>query len=95
MNVAIGGAKSSQHQKGEAIDIDCDQFGNGNNKGIFEYIRKNLVHDQIINEFPDENGNPSWVHVSVIDEKKAGRKNRMEALIAKKNSDGDTIYYNA
>jgi zinc D-Ala-D-Ala carboxypeptidase len=59
LNQAIGGAKDSQHSKGEAIDIDVDGFNNE----IFHFIKNNLVWDQLIWEFGDTN-EPDWVHVS-------------------------------
>jgi NADH dehydrogenase FAD-containing subunit len=62
LNAKIGGSKSSQHCKGEAIDIDMDGTSI-TNKEIFEYIKNNLPFDQLIYEFGDDN-NPDWVHVS-------------------------------
>jgi zinc D-Ala-D-Ala carboxypeptidase len=59
LNQAIGGAKDSQHSKGEAIDIDVDGFNNE----IFHFIKNNLVWDQLIWEYGDTN-EPDWVHVS-------------------------------
>lgn len=57
VNKAVGGAASSQHVKGEALDLD---FGNKeDNKKLFEYIKSHLVFDQLINE-----SNYSWIHVS-------------------------------
>jgi len=64
LNEAIRGELGSQHEKGEAGDIDMDGSDDGvTNKDVFEFIRKNLKFDQLIWEFGDEN-NPSWVHVS-------------------------------
>ena len=64
LNKAVKGSKSSQHCKGEAIDIDMDGNSNGiTNKMIFDYIKDNLVFDQMIWEFGNES-NPDWVHVS-------------------------------
>ena len=81
LNAAIGGSsKTSQHMKGEAIDIDCDTFGHGTNQGIFDYIRVNLDYDQVIGEYPDANGKWSWVHVSL---KKSG--NRKQVLVKLKD----------
>ena len=63
LNKAIKGSKTSQHCKGQAIDIDMDGSGLISNKDVFEFIRHNLVFDQLIWEFGDTN-NPDWVHVS-------------------------------
>ena len=65
LNKAVPGAsKTSQHSKGEAIDIDMDNSGSKiTNKEIFNWIKDNLDFDQLIYEFGDET-NPSWVHVS-------------------------------
>jgi len=71
-----GSSKTSQHMTGEAIDIDCDAYGYSSNKGIFLYILNNLAFDQLILEYPDETGKPSWVHVS-----KSKKKNRHEVLV--------------
>lgn len=79
LNDVIGGSSStSQHMSGEAIDIDCDVFGNGHNIDVFFFIKDNLVFDQVIMEYPDENGKPSWVHVSMVNHPK---KNRGQALV--------------
>lgn len=88
LNKAIGGATSSQHCKGEAIDIDADVFGNGTNKQILKYIKDNLEFDQLINEFPDKDGNPSWVHVSKVNH----RPNRFQILTATRKPGGGTDY---
>jgi hypothetical protein len=64
LNKAIKGSSSSQHCKGEAIDIDMDGSSNGvTNKMVFDYIYKNLNFDQLIFEYGTED-NPDWVHVS-------------------------------
>lgn len=76
LNSKIGGSATSQHMTGEAIDIDADFTPGVTNKQIFEWIRDNCEFDQLIEEFPDKTGNPSWVHVSL---KKNG-KNRKQVL---------------
>lgn len=64
LNESIGGADSSQHVKGEAIDIDMDGTPNGvSNAMIFHYIKDKLDFDQLIWEFGN-NENPDWCHVS-------------------------------
>lgn len=63
LNKAVKGSKSSQHCKGQAMDIDMDGSGLISNKDVFKYIRENLQFDQLIWEFGDSN-NPDWVHVS-------------------------------
>ncbi len=60
-----GSSSTSQHTKGEAIDIDCDTFGNGTNIKVFNFIKNNLKWDQLILEYPDDKGNPAWVHASL------------------------------
>lgn len=77
LNKAIGGSPTSQHMKGEAIDMDADVYGGTSNKQIFDFIRRHLEFDQLIWEFGDED-NPAWVHVSL---KRKG-KQRMSSLRA-------------
>ena len=62
LNKAVGGSSSSQHCKGEAIDIDMDGTAI-TNKQIFDFIKANLNFDQLIWEFGTD-ANPDWVHVS-------------------------------
>ena len=78
LNKAIGGAASSQHCSGEAIDIDMDGTS-VTNAAIFNYIKDNLEFDQLIAEFP-VNSNPAWVHVSY----ESSGKQRKQILVAKK-----------
>lgn len=85
VNAAIGGGLTSQHCKGEAIDMDADLFGNGTNQEVFNYIRNNLEFDQLIWEF-GTNDNPEWVHCSL---KAAG--NRRQVLRSYRQN-GRTIY---
>jgi hypothetical protein len=64
LNKAVKGSKTSQHTKGEAIDIDADIFGGVTNAEIFEFVRQNLDYDQLIWEYGNDK-NPAWVHVSL------------------------------
>ena len=61
LNKAVGGSGTSQHcaLNGAAADIDMDD----KNTEVFNYIKDNLVFDQLIWEFGD-NECPDWVHVS-------------------------------
>ncbi len=86
LNKAIGGAKTSQHCKGQALDLDNDAVQYPTNKQIFDYIKDNLNFDQLIWEFGTEE-NPSWVHVSYKDEV----NNRGQVLKAVKQG-GKTVY---
>ena len=64
LNTAIGGSKTSQHCKGQAMDID-DTFGKMTNAEMYHWIKDNLDFDQMIWEFGDDD-NPDWVHVSYV-----------------------------
>jgi hypothetical protein len=87
LNVAIGGAKNSQHTSGEAVDIDHDLSANVvSNRMIFDFIKTNLVFDQLIYEFGTST-NPDWVHVSYV----GNNKNRNQILRAIKHG-GKTTY---
>ena len=50
LNEAIGGVSSSQHCKGQAIDID-DVYGRKTNADMYHWIQMNLDYDQMIWEF--------------------------------------------
>lgn len=73
LNVAIGGSKTSQHCKGEALDMDGDVYGVPSNVQIFEFIRDHLVFDQLIIE-GITNGKIAWVHCSA---KKSGNRGQI------------------
>jgi hypothetical protein len=88
LNKAIKGSASSQHCKGEAIDIDMDGSSNGvTNKMVFDFIVANLEWDQIIHEFGTDS-NPDWVHVSYT--KGKNRKQKLKAV----RTNGKTSYIN-
>jgi len=85
LNKAIGGSKTSQHCKGQAMDID-DKYGHASNKDMFNFIKNNLSFDQLIWEFGTDD-NPDWIHVSYVSEE----ENRNMILKAYKNK-GKTAY---
>jgi hypothetical protein len=76
LNIIVGGSSSSQHTKGEAADIKLPNL-----PVVFEWARKNLDYDQLINEYDF-----SWIHISY---KKTG--NRKQTLKAIKQN-GKTVY---
>ena len=79
LNKMIKGSSTSQHTKGEAMDIKIDAKG-------FHFIKDKLDFDQLIWEFGNDE-NPQWVHVSF------SSKNRKQVLKATKKN-GKTIYSN-
>lgn len=80
LNEAVGGSSTSQHCKGEAVDLDSP--GNKDNLAIFEFIKNHIVFDQLIIEYPDKDGKPSWIHVSAVEHPK---KNRGQILVKLKD----------
>jgi len=58
VNISVGGVNTSQHCKGEAADLSCDD-----NAGLFNLVRNNLEFDQLIWEGGNDIA-PAWVHVS-------------------------------
>ncbi len=66
---------TSQHLKGEAMDID-DTLGHKSNNEMGLWIMANLKFDQLIFEQPVK-GKSSWIHVSY----KANEMNRNQVLI--------------
>jgi zinc D-Ala-D-Ala carboxypeptidase len=86
LNKAIGGSKYSQHMVGEALDIDADVYGRVTNRELFMFIKENLIFDQLIWEFGDDD-TPDWVHVSY----KEKGQNRKQVKRAYRDSKG--VYY--
>ena len=85
LNEAIGGVASSQHCKGQAIDID-DVYGRKTNAEMYKWIQENLDYDQMIWEFGTDT-QPNWIHVSYISKE----ENRNKCLKAYKEH-GRTKY---
>lgn len=73
LNDIIQGSRNSQHIKGEAADFEI--FGVDNLK-VYNWIKDNLVYDQLILEYYEEGiPNSGWIHVSY-----SLLKNRKEAF---------------
>ncbi len=79
VNDAAGSDDTSQHIKGEAIDIDLTETSgitisaSTANAVMYKYIFDNLPFDQIIWEHGNGE-NPNWVHVSLVSDNR--RENR-------------------
>jgi len=89
LNTKLKGSRTSQHManNGAAIDLDASIYGKISNLDILYYIKDNLEFDQLIAEHPDDNGIPSWVHVSY---KKYG--NRKQVFVSNFNRNGKVFY---
>jgi len=87
LNKAVKGSATSDHCKGKALDIDADIFGGLTNKEIFDYIKDNLEFKQLILEFPNETGEPKWVHVSFDP-----NNNKKQVLVALKGGGYENYY---
>ena len=57
LNKKVGGAKNSQHTKGEAIDMSAGS--KEENKKLFDWCKLNLKWDQLIWEYDG-----AWIHIS-------------------------------
>lgn len=79
VNAAAGGAKDSQHCKGEAADLDA-----ADNSALFSLIRSRLKFDQLIWEGGDS-VQPAWVHVSFREGHNRGQVLRMQVINGQKH----------
>lgn len=85
-----GSSATSQHAKGEALDLDQDGMPTGvTNKMVFDYIKNNLNFDQLIWEYGTSE-NPDWVHVSYSP---SGHQ-RKQVLRCTRNAAGQPVYTN-
>ena len=75
LNKAVGGAKNSQHIRGEAADITSLHDDPELNMLMAKLlVNSQIPFDQCIIEYPDAKGNPNWIHVSYTNERPNRRK---------------------
>ena len=72
LNKAIGGSKTSAHSIGAAADIEPK---NQRNKEFLRFLEHHIPFDQLLNEKPDKNGVPSWIHIGL--KNRQGKQRRM------------------
>lgn len=81
LNKAVGGSKTSAHMTGYAVDmypinIQKKKF----HRFVEQYLLDNHIgFDQIICEYPDKNGVPSWTHLGLYNSE--GKQRRMSFTI--------------
>ena len=66
LNTKIPGASNtSQHTKGEAVDLDFDDIEDITNADLFRFVCLNLNFHQVIWEGMNSDGSPEWVHIGL------------------------------
>ena len=82
VNKRIGGALTSQHSLGEAIDLDL------HDRDLFEWIIDNVVFDQLIYESGNDT-EAAWFHISY----REGRNRKQVLRMIKKGGKSTYIPY--
>lgn len=82
------GSGRSQHNKGQAVDIQEPSWTNQKHLEVAEWMAKNLPVDQLI----FEHGNSVWIHVS-FDRNKATQRGQLLTMINGNYSSGLKLYY--
>lgn len=89
LNKAVGGASTSAHQKGLAVDFTCKGYGDTRKvvQALLEAYRvKELAFDQLILEDPSSPS--SWVHIGFRQE----GKNQRGEVLAMNKVNGKSVY---
>jgi len=66
------GNGTSQHYKGEAVDMQFTDKRNKDYKDISLWIKDNVPHDQLLLEYKNKRSKKAWIHISY---KKSGNRN--------------------
>lgn len=82
VNKRIGGAATSQHSLGEAIDLDL------HDRDLFEWIIDNVIFDQLIYEAGNDT-EAAWFHISY----REGRNRKQVLRMIKKGGKSTYIPY--
>ena len=77
LNEAVKGSKTSAHSIGAAADIEPK---NQRNKEFLRFLEQYLLDnhipfDQLLSEYPDKSGVPSWIHIGL--KNRQGKQRRM------------------
>lgn len=79
----------SQHEKGQACDIQWPGITNAEYKVRAQWIRDNLIFDQLL----FEHGNTIWIHVS-FNRNNATQRKDVRTMFKGKFEPGIVLYYN-
>lgn len=85
---SLPGGRVSQHEKGQAVDIQIPGMASKDYLPVAEWCVKNLPFDQII----FEHGNTIWLHIS-YDRNKTKQRKEQKTMLNGKYTDGLTLYY--
>jgi len=78
LNKAVGGAKTSQHMTGEAMDLQMT--GGVTNRQLWEWLKSSGIElSQAIYEFGNDE-NPDWVHVSYSSVTRSNKREFLRAI---------------
>ena len=58
------GNGTSQHYKGEAVDIQFSRKNNKKYKEICDWIKNNVSYDKLLLEYKNNRSKKAWIHIS-------------------------------